>query len=70
MNYKVSVHPHVRKFLNSLDPETRTRLVEGLRKMENNPLDKGCLSLQYSILHQDQLQKNIIFHNTASSDPF
>ncbi|WP_094227394.1 type II toxin-antitoxin system RelE family toxin [Methanolobus psychrotolerans] len=62
MSYKVSMHPHVRKFLNSLDPETKTRLVEGLRKMENNPLDNDVKKLKGTKGRQDLYRLRIGDH--------
>ncbi len=46
MRYRINVHPHVRKFLSSQDLETKNRLVEGLRKLEDNPLDNDVKKLK------------------------
>ncbi|MDP2218185.1 MAG: type II toxin-antitoxin system RelE/ParE family toxin [Methanolobus sp.] len=53
MKYRVSIHPHVRKFLNALDLETKNRLVEGLRKLEDNPLDNDVKKLKGTKGRQD-----------------
>ncbi|TGC09537.1 type II toxin-antitoxin system RelE family toxin [Methanolobus halotolerans] len=59
MKYRVSIHPHVRKSLNALDPQTKTRLVEGLRKLENNPFDNDFKKLKGTKSRQDLYRLSI-----------
>ncbi len=53
MKYKVSIHPHVRKLLTALDLETKNRLVEGLRKLENDPFAHDLKKLKGTRGRQD-----------------
>ncbi|MDI3540104.1 MAG: mRNA interferase RelE/StbE [Methanolobus sp.] len=53
MTYRINVHPHVRKFLSSQDLETKNRLVEGLRKLENDPLGNDIKKLKGTKGRQD-----------------
>lgn len=53
MKYQVSIHPHVRKFLAALDLETKNRLVEGLRKLEDDPFANDIKKLKGTRGRQD-----------------
>jgi mRNA interferase RelE/StbE len=53
MKCKVSIHPHVVKFLKAQDDETKGRLKEGLRKLENDPLSHDVKKLKGTKGKQD-----------------
>lgn len=53
MYYRINVHQHASKFLNSQDTETKSRLVEGLKKLENEPLSHDVKKLKGTKGRQD-----------------
>ena len=53
MQYNISVHRDVQKYLNALDSGTKSRLVEGLRQLENDPLSRDVKKLKGTKGRQD-----------------
>lgn len=53
MPFKVNVHQHASKFLNSQDTETKSRLIEGLKKLQNDPLSHDVKKLKGTKGRQD-----------------
>lgn len=53
MKYRVSIHPHAVKFLRTRDNETKDRLKEGLRKLQNDPLSHAVKKMKGTKGRQD-----------------
>lgn len=53
MSYKINVHRHAGKYLNAQDVETKSRLVDGLKKLENEPLSHDVKKLRGTKGRQD-----------------
>ncbi|MBP2030056.1 mRNA interferase RelE/StbE [Methanohalophilus levihalophilus] len=53
MHYNISIHRDVQKYLNALDSGTKSRLVEGLRQLKNDPLSRDVKKLKGTKGRQD-----------------
>ena len=53
MTYRVNVHKHAVKFLNTQGIETKNRLVEGLRKLVDDPFHSDVKKLKGTKGRQD-----------------
>lgn len=67
MNYKICIHKHVGKFLNALDSETKSRLINGLKKLENEPLNHDVKKLKGTKGRQDLYRLRIGDHRAIFS---
>ena len=53
MLFKVNVHQHASKFLNSQDAEKKSRLIEGLKELQSDPLSHDVKKLKGTKGRQD-----------------